>query len=153
MMTTSVVHRWLILAVFAVAGRKQEIIKLTEQLIGAISGGDYEAYTKFVDPQMTCFEPEARGYMIEGMDFHKFYFDNVLNKNNKATNTSLINPHVHLMGDDGACVAYVRLTQYIDKTGCPHTMKSEETRVWQRKDMKWQNVHFHRSGDPSAPQK
>ena len=32
--------------------------------------------SKFVDPQLTCFEPEARGYMIEGMDFHKFYFDN-----------------------------------------------------------------------------
>jgi hypothetical protein len=26
-------------------GRKQEIIKLTEQLISAITGGDYEAYT------------------------------------------------------------------------------------------------------------
>ena len=39
----------------------------------------------------------------------------MLSKNNKAVNTSLINPHVHLLGDDGACVAYVRLTQYIDK--------------------------------------
>lgn len=26
-----------------------------------------------------------------------------------------MNPHVHLLGDDAACIAYVRLTQYIDK--------------------------------------
>lgn len=25
---------------------------------------------------MTAFEPEALGNLIEGMDFHKFYFDN-----------------------------------------------------------------------------
>lgn len=29
-----------------------------------------------MDPQLTCFEPEAYGNLIEGMDFHKFYFDN-----------------------------------------------------------------------------
>lgn len=132
-------------------GRKQEVIKLTEQLIGAITSGDFEAYTKFMDPQLTCFEPEAFGNLIEGMDFHKFYFDNVLSKNSKAINTSILNPHVHLLGDDAACIAYVRLTQFIDKNGLPQTMQSEETRVWQRKDSKWQNVHFHRSGAPSTP--
>ena len=25
---------------------------------------------------LSCFEPEAKGQLIEGMDFHKFYFDN-----------------------------------------------------------------------------
>ncbi|KAJ8318224.1 hypothetical protein KUTeg_003315 [Tegillarca granosa] len=133
--------------------RKQEIIKLTEQLIDAITGGDFEAYTKFVDPTMTCFEPEAMGNLIVGMDFHKFYFDHVLSKNNKPINTSILNPHVHLLGDDAACIAYIRLTQYIDRNGLPTTMQSEETRVWQRKDGKWQNIHFHRSGSPSAPHK
>ena len=32
--------------------------------------------SKYVDASLTCFEPEARGNLIEGMDFHKFYFDN-----------------------------------------------------------------------------
>ena len=27
-------------------------------------------------PSMTAFEPEARGNLVEGMAFHKFYFDN-----------------------------------------------------------------------------
>ncbi|KAI4489680.1 hypothetical protein M0804_003862 [Polistes exclamans] len=56
--------------------RRQEIIKMTEQLIESISTGDFEAYTKICDPHLTAFEPEALGNLVEGMDFHKFYFDN-----------------------------------------------------------------------------
>lgn len=134
-------------------GRKQEIIKLTEQLLQAITSGDYGEYTKLVDPHLTSFEPEALGNLIVGLDFHKFYFDHVirenaemLSKNNKPVNTSILNPHVHLLGEDAACIAYVRLTQLIDRNGLPITKHSEETRIWQKKDSKWQNVHFHRSG-------
>ncbi|KAF5296043.1 hypothetical protein FQA39_LY12665 [Lamprigera yunnana] len=97
------------------SARRQEIIKMTEQLIEAINTGDFEAYTKICDPHLTAFEPEAMGNLVEGMDFHKFYFDNVLGKNCKAVNTTILNPHVHLLGDDAACIAYVRLTQYMDK--------------------------------------
>ncbi|XP_072923194.1 calcium/calmodulin-dependent protein kinase type II subunit alpha isoform X2 [Hemitrygon akajei] len=56
--------------------RKQEIIKATEQLIEAISNGDFEAYTKMCDPGVTAFEPEALGNLVEGLDFHRFYFEN-----------------------------------------------------------------------------
>ncbi|CAG9816030.1 unnamed protein product [Phaedon cochleariae] len=98
-----------------VQARRQEIIKMTEQLIEAINTGDFEAYTKICDPHLTAFEPEAMGNLVEGMDFHKFYFDNVLGKNCKAVNTTILNPHVHLLGEDAACIAYVRLTQYMDK--------------------------------------
>jgi len=31
---------------------------------------------KLADPQMTCFECEASGNLIEGLAFHKFYFEN-----------------------------------------------------------------------------
>ncbi|XP_076226848.1 calcium/calmodulin-dependent protein kinase II isoform X35 [Nomia melanderi] len=126
--------------------RRQEIIKMTEQLIESINIGDFEAYTKICDPHLTAFEPEALGNLVEGMDFHKFYFDNaVLGKNCKAVNTTILNPHVHLLGEDAACIAYVRLTQYMDKHGVAHTQQSEESRVWHKRDNKWQNVHFHRS--------
>ncbi|XP_044011103.1 calcium/calmodulin-dependent protein kinase type II alpha chain isoform X11 [Aphidius gifuensis] len=130
------------------SARRQEIIKMTEQLIESINTGDFEGYTKICDPHLTAFEPEALGNLVEGMDFHKFYFDNaVLGKNAscKAVNTTILNPHVHLLGDDAACIAYVRLTQYVDKQGIAHTQQSEESRVWHKKDNKWQNVHFHRS--------
>ncbi|XP_074899890.1 calcium/calmodulin-dependent protein kinase type II subunit beta isoform X2 [Buteo buteo] len=131
--------------------RKQEIIKITEQLIEAVNNGDFEAYAKICDPGLTSFEPEALGNLVEGMDFHRFYFENLLSKNNKPIHTTILNPHVHVIGEDAACIAYIRLTQYIDAQGRPRTSQSEETRVWHRRDGKWQNVHFHGSGAPVAP--
>uniref|UniRef100_A0A7N8X744 calcium/calmodulin-dependent protein kinase n=1 Tax=Mastacembelus armatus TaxID=205130 RepID=A0A7N8X744_9TELE len=131
--------------------RKQEIIKVTEQLIESINNGDFEAYAKICDPGLTSFEPEALGNLVEGHDFHRFYFENVLSKGNKPVHTILLNPHVHLIGENAACIAYIRLTQYMDSNGMPRTMQSEETRVWHRRDGKWQNIHFHRSGSPSIP--
>ncbi|XP_017306955.1 calcium/calmodulin-dependent protein kinase (CaM kinase) II beta 1 isoform X10 [Ictalurus punctatus] len=135
----------------ALHSRKQEIIKITEQLIEAINNGDFEAYAKICDPGLTSFEPEALGNLVEGMDFHRFYFDNLLSKNSKPIHTTILNPHVHLIGEDAACIAYIRLTQYVDGQGRPRSSQSEETRVWHRRDSKWQNVHFHCSGAPAAP--
>ncbi|XP_037613722.1 calcium/calmodulin-dependent protein kinase type II delta 1 chain isoform X5 [Sebastes umbrosus] len=134
-----------------VRARKQEIIKVTEQLIEAINNGDFEAYTKICDPGLTSFEPEALGNLVEGTDFHRFYFENALSKVKQPIHTILLNPHVHLIGDEAACIAYIRLTQYIDSNGMPRTMQSEETRIWHRRDSKWQNIHFHRSGSPTVP--
>ncbi|XP_029382956.1 calcium/calmodulin-dependent protein kinase type II delta chain-like isoform X6 [Echeneis naucrates] len=131
--------------------RKQEIIKITEQLIEAINNGDFDAYTRICDPGLTSFEPEALGNLVEGMDFHKFYFENLLSKNSKPVHTTLLNPHVHLIGEDAACIAYIRLTQFVDSSGLPRSSQSEETRVWHRRDGKWLNVHFHCSGAPAAP--
>ncbi|XP_030272962.1 calcium/calmodulin-dependent protein kinase (CaM kinase) II beta 1 isoform X22 [Sparus aurata] len=131
--------------------RKQEIIKITEQLIEAVNNGDFEAYAKICDPGLTSFEPEALGNLVEGMDFHRFYFENLLAKNSKPIHTTILNPHVHLIGEDAACIAYIRLTQFVDSQGRPRSSQSEETRVWHRRDSKWQNIHFHCSGAPAAP--
>ncbi|XP_069022344.1 calcium/calmodulin-dependent protein kinase type II subunit beta isoform X2 [Embiotoca jacksoni] len=138
-----------------VKARKQEIIKITEQLIEAVNNGDFEAYAKICDPGLTSFEPEGLGNLVEGMDFHRFYFENrkttVLSKNSKPIHTTILNPHVHMVGDDGACIAYIRLTQFVDGQGRPCSSQSEETRVWHRRESRWQNVHFHCSGAPAAP--
>uniref|UniRef100_A0A7N6BN51 calcium/calmodulin-dependent protein kinase n=1 Tax=Anabas testudineus TaxID=64144 RepID=A0A7N6BN51_ANATE len=136
---------------FFSAARKQEIIKITEQLIEAVNNGDFEAYAKICDPGLTSFEPEGLGNLVEGMDFHRFYFDNLLSKNSKPIHTTILNPHVHIIGDDAACIAYIRLTQFVDGQGRPRSSQSEETRVWHRRDSRWQNVHFHCSGAPAAP--
>uniref|UniRef100_A0A3Q3LY76 calcium/calmodulin-dependent protein kinase n=1 Tax=Mastacembelus armatus TaxID=205130 RepID=A0A3Q3LY76_9TELE len=132
-----------------VKARKQEIIKITEQLIEAVNNGDFEAYAKICDPGLTSFEPEGLGNLVEGMDFHRFYFDNLLCKNSKPIHTTILNPHVHIIGDDAACIAYIRLTQFVDGQGRPRSSQSEETRVWHRRESRWQNVHFHCSGAPA----
>ncbi|KAG8128530.1 hypothetical protein E2320_015364 [Naja naja] len=102
------------------------------------------------DPGMTAFEPEALGNLVEGLDFHRFYFENLWSRNSKPVHTTILNPHIHLMGDESACIAYIRITQYVDTSGIPRTAQSEETRIWHRRDGKWQIVHFHRSGAPSV---
>uniref|UniRef100_A0A669DPB6 calcium/calmodulin-dependent protein kinase n=1 Tax=Oreochromis niloticus TaxID=8128 RepID=A0A669DPB6_ORENI len=150
-MSLGIQSDFLTLFCFFSAARKQEIIKITEQLIEAVNNGDFEAYAKICDPGLTSFEPEGLGNLVEGMDFHRFYFDNLLSKNSKPIHTTILNPHVHIIGDDAACIAYIRLTQFVDGQGHPRSSQSEETRVWHRRDSRWQNVHFHCSGAPSAP--
>lgn len=125
--------------------RKTEIIRATEQLVDAISTGDFDQYTKLCDPNLTAFEPEALGNLVEGMEFHRFYFDNLLGKQSKQQNVTILNPNVHLLGEDAASIAYVKITQFLDKVGIPHTQSAEETRIWHRRDGRWQNVHLHRS--------
>lgn len=84
-------------------------------------------------------------------DFKVSLFLPVLSKNSKPIHTTILNPHVHIIGDDGACIAYIRLTQFVDGQGRPRSSQSEETRVWHRRESRWQNVHFHCSGAPAAP--
>ncbi|XP_045070060.1 calcium/calmodulin-dependent protein kinase type II subunit alpha-like [Coregonus clupeaformis] len=71
-------------------------------------------------------------------------------KNSKPVHTNILNPHIHLVGEEAACIAYIRITQYINTNSMPRTAQSEETHIWHRRDGKWQIVHFHRSGSPSA---
>ncbi|KAG5680159.1 hypothetical protein PVAND_009684 [Polypedilum vanderplanki] len=52
--------------------KRQEIIKVTEQLIETINRGDFIAYTKICDPHLTAFEPESMGNLVEGMDSINF---------------------------------------------------------------------------------
>eukprot|EP00092_Neocalanus_flemingeri_P045699 GFUD01051207.1.p1 GENE.GFUD01051207.1~~GFUD01051207.1.p1 ORF type:complete len:555 (+),score=88.57 GFUD01051207.1:383-2047(+) len=60
----------------ACVARKTDIIRVTELILDAINSGDFEAYTKLCDPNITAFEPEALGNLVEGIEFHRFYFDN-----------------------------------------------------------------------------
>ncbi|XP_078360153.1 calcium/calmodulin-dependent protein kinase type II delta chain-like isoform X2 [Oculina patagonica] len=132
--------------------REQHIIQLTQKLITSITSGDFETYSKLVDPRLTSFEPEALGNLVEGLEFHKFYFDNVHSKRATPINTTILSPHVHMLGDDAACICYVRLQQFINSAGKPLTRQSEETRIWHKKAGQWLNVHFHRSNMTCSPE-
>ena len=122
---------------------KDTLLNLTECLLKSIVVGDWAAYSELCDPSLTCFEPEALGQLVEGMDFHRFYFE--LEKSpNRKVQTTLASPQVRIMGD-AAIVCYVRLTQATDAGGAPSTRAVEETRVWHKQNGKWKHVHFHRS--------
>ena len=124
---------------------KQEVLAFNQKLLDAIVAGNWETYVALCDPSITCFEPEARGQVVEGMAFHKYYFDLVINPQTPAKNVTMAQPHVRLIGTDVAVVSYVRLTQSLDANGIPQTGRMEETRVWQKISGQWKHVHFHRS--------
>jgi calcium/calmodulin-dependent protein kinase (CaM kinase) II len=119
-----------------------ELIKINERLLESIASGDWETYAALCDPTITCFESDARGQLVEGMAFHRFYFD--LDSQGGPRNTTMCAPHVRILGD-AAVVSYVRLVQRLDENRRPVTYRSEETRVWQRGKDGWKHVHFHRS--------
>ncbi len=123
-----------------------ELLRLNQRLLDSIAAGDWNAYQELCHPELTCFEPEARGQLVEGLAFHKFYFD--LGAPSTPRNTTMTSPRVIMLGDDAAVVAYVRLVQRIGDDDKPATVCSEETRVWQRIDGRWRHVHFHRSALP-----
>lgn len=123
---------------------ERELIELTGRLLDAVAAGDWSTYTELCDPTLSCFEPEARGHLVQGMLFHKFYFD--LGGNNPGR-TTIASPHVRLLGSEVAVVSYVRLVQRADSESGPQTHHFEETRVWQRQNGNWRHVHFHRSAN------
>ena len=125
-----------------------ELLALNQQMLDSISDGDWATYESLCDPTLSAFEPEARGQLVEGMDFHRYYFDfhqSVGPTSTGPKNTTVTSPHVRRLGDDVAVISYVRLVQHVGDAGRPVTSRFEETRVWQRQDGAWRHVHFHRS--------
>jgi calcium/calmodulin-dependent protein kinase (CaM kinase) II len=124
-----------------------EVLDLNRRLLAAVAAGDWTTYRDFVANDITCFEPEARGHLVEGLPFHEFYFKlpPAPGRAAKPVTTTMVSPRVRLLSDAVAVVAYVRLTQTLDDDGKPVTRSSEETRIWHKLAAGWKHVHFHRS--------
>jgi hypothetical protein len=119
-----------------------ELLRLNHKLLDCIARADWKVYQELCDPTLTCFEPEAMGQLVEGMEFHRFYFQ--LSGASSPHNTTMASPHVRIMGDV-AIVSYVRLNQRVLADGSPVTRAVTETRVWQKQNGVWKHVHFHRA--------
>ena len=119
----------------------RELLDLTQRLLDSITSGDWNTYQALCDPTLSAFEPEAPGQLVEGLAFHRFYFE--LGGVRGKHQTTMCSPHVRIMGDV-AVVSYGRLVQKIGPEGAV-TVATSETRVWQRQEGRWLHVHFHRS--------
>ena len=49
-----------------------KLLELTQRLLECIAGADWETYLELCDPTLSAFEPEGRGHLIEGLDFHQY---------------------------------------------------------------------------------
>jgi calcium/calmodulin-dependent protein kinase (CaM kinase) II len=120
----------------------EELLRLNQRLLDAIASGDWAVYQELCDPGLTAFEPEALGQLVEGLEFHRFYFN--LGGFRSQHQTTMCSPRVRVL-DEVAVVTYARLNQRSGEDGRPMTVGSLETRVWHRQNGHWRHVHFHRS--------
>ena len=51
----------------------EHLLGLNERLLQSIADGDWNAYCELCDPTLSCFEPESRGQLVEGMEFHRYH--------------------------------------------------------------------------------
>ena len=72
----------------------------------AIQSSNFDEYKKFVSTSATSFEPNAKGILIEGLDFQKFY----LNEPNKVKIT-VVNPKVKILSKTSAMTTCTLLHQ------------------------------------------
>ncbi|MCF7959355.1 MAG: DUF4440 domain-containing protein [Pirellula sp.] len=122
---------------------RDAILDLTQKLLVAITSGDWDTYIVLCDESLTCFEPEALGNLVDGLEFHNYYFNLPSPPTSAPVQSTIVAPHIRIMGDV-AVIAYVRLTQRFHE-GKAVSSSMEETRVWHRQQGKWKHVHFHRS--------
>ena len=87
---------------------KMTILALTEKLLNSIATANWETYAEFCDESLTCFEPEANGHLVEGLEFHHFYFQ--LGAPKGSVNTTISSPNIRLIGETVAIISYIRLT-------------------------------------------
>jgi hypothetical protein len=107
---------------------ESEIIELTRRLLHSITQSDWTTYSELCSEDLTAVEPEANGHLVQGMEFHKHYFDMADGSPYAGVTTTLSSPHVRLIGDV-AVITYVRQTQRVENDGKSRTTSTPETRV------------------------
>lgn len=102
---------------FFEAYAKADVLSATATLLAAIDAGDWATYASLVAVGITAFEPEAKGQLIEGIDFHKFYFalgeaQPSPYKLSVRSKSHMMNVKVNMLaGGKSAVVTYIRMIQ------------------------------------------
>lgn len=121
---------------------QKELLDRSQQLLNSIDQQDWDMYTRLCDPNLTAFEPEGVGNVIEGMAFHKFYFD--LEASGLPKQSTISSPLIRVIGDC-AVITYIRVCQRLNADGGVPSSAFEETRIWEKQNGEWKHIHFHRS--------
>ena len=130
----------------AFSERDLEILKLNQAMLTSVASGDWQAYSAVCADDVSCFEAESEGHLVEGLPFHRYYFELPGDSSQPApaVNVTMARPHLRWLSDDSVVVSYTRLTQKL-VNGDPVTARCCETRIWQKVCGSWKQVHVHRS--------
>ena len=129
----------------ATSPRDQEILAINQAMLESVASGDWARYANFCANDLSCFEAETNGHLVEGLPFHRYYFELPAGEGPTTPVTvTMARPHLRWLSDDAVVLSYTRLTQRLN-SGEPITASCCETRIWQRNNSTWQQVHVHRS--------
>ncbi len=132
----------------------KSVLATNQQLLNSIATGNYDVYKNLCSENLSCFEPESAGMLVEGLEFHKYYFDlgskiqeheAMRTTFNIPKNITMSNPHVRWLGQNAVVVSYTRVDQSVTPKGEPITQTMSETRIWEIIDSTLVHVHFHKS--------
>ena len=129
---------------------EKELLDINQALLDAVVSGDYVKYASFLSHDVTCFEEECCGHLVQGLKFHKFYFDLAAAQSPSCSlvpgQAHMSQPNVRILaGGNSAVISYTRLNQSLDALSTPVSSTICETRVWEKdNDGNWKNVHLHR---------
>jgi len=126
--------------------RDREILQINQAMLESVVRGDWLTYADFCSDDLSCFEAETNGLLAEGLPFHRFYFElpGDGSSDPSPVTVTMGRPHLRWLSDEAVVLSYTRLTQRLQQ-GNPITQSCCETRIWQRQDGRWQQVHVHRS--------
>ena len=129
----------------ALSDHDQEILSINQAMLESVARGDWSRYAAFCAADLSCFEAETNGHLVEGLPFHQYYFNlPATDAPASAVTVTMARPHLRWLSDDAVVLSYTRLTQRLTG-GEPITASCCETRIWQRSNGSWQQVHVHRS--------
>ena len=81
-------------------------------MLQSVAAGDWENYSQVCSPEISCFEAESEGHLVEGHAFHRYYFDLASQSQSAPSpvNITMARPHLRWLSDDAVVVSYTRLT-------------------------------------------
>lgn len=132
--------------------QERELLALNQMLLEAAVGGDWSRYADLCSPTLSCFEAETNGHLVEGLAFHRFYFpeqrdpaaDAAATSQTRAPQVTMARPHLRWLSENAVVISYTRIVQSV-RDGSAVSSCSQETRIWQRINGSWLQVHVHRS--------
>lgn len=120
----------------------EELYNLNKDLLDSIDQQNWPRYEELCAENLTAFEPEAFGHLVEGLPFHYFYFEKPSGNQRKQSTISAFKVRIY---DSIAVVTFTRLTQIESASGELSSGESQETRIWHQQNNQWKHIHFHRS--------